>query len=210
MVRDTDHVHAGSKRLVLASASPRRAELLRAAGYRFDVVRPALDEPPLGGHAHPACLAESIAHYKARCVADTLDEGIVLGGDTVVAVGDQLFGKPAHREDAGRILRALAGTAHQVITGVALIDAGGGCRSIAHAVTTVHMRSLSEAEVEEYLRSGEWAGKAGAYGIQDYGDRFVSRIEGSFSNVVGLPMELVADLLREFGIVPTVRPYPDG
>ncbi len=182
--------------LVLASASPRRAKLLRDAGYRFQIVRPPLTEPPGNRRAAaPAALAEGLAYFKAMSVAVHSVKTIVLAADTLCAVGGQVVGKAADREDARRILRLLSGTRHEVITGVALLSAGGARRRLASAVTHVVFRPLAEEQVEQYLDSGEWQGKAGAYGIQDHGDTFVERIDGSFSNVVGLPLELVGELL---------------
>jgi len=189
--------HLGGVKLILASASPRRAELLREHGYEFSVFQPPLPEPSYE-HLAPAQLAEALSFFKASSVAEHLDQGWVLGADTVAALGEEVFGKPADRRDAERILRALAGTTHEVITGVTLLDAASDRRLMRHDVTAVAMRALSDAQLTAYLDSNEWAGKAGAYGIQDRGDEFVSRIEGSFTNVVGLPMELLADMLRSF------------
>ncbi len=172
-------------------------------GYDATVIVPPVDEPDqLGEGLSPAQLAEALAWFKAKSVAATLGSGVVIGGDTVVALGDQLFGKPTDRVDAGRIINTLAGTAHDVISAVALINAGTGDRLIRHDVTTVIMRPIPAEEVEAYLDTGAWAGKAGAYGIQDHGDAFVERIEGSFTNVVGFPMELVCDMLAQWGIKP--------
>jgi septum formation protein len=190
-------------RLILASGSPRRAALLREHGYAFDVLVPLLDEPAEAAEAlPPAQCAEALSYYKARSVAERVDEGIILGGDTVVAVGDSLYGKPTDRAHARRILQDLAGTTHHVITGVTLLDASTGARVIEHATTAVTMRQLSPGELEGYLDTGAWEGKAGAYGIQDRGDAFVTRVEGSFTNVVGLPMELVGRLLRQWDLRP--------
>lgn len=188
---------AAGVRLILASASPRRCELLRSGGYAFEVIPAAVPEPterPRG--TSPEAFAVALSYFKARAVAKTVGTGLILAGDTVVALGDVLFGKPLDRDDARRILDTLSGTTHRVITGLTLLDAADRRRSMAYAVTAVTMRPLRREEIEAYLDSGEWEGKAGAYGIQDIGDAFVERIEGSFSNVVGLPMELLADMLR--------------
>jgi septum formation protein len=119
-----------------------------------------------------------------------------------VALDGRLFGKPADRNDARRILESLTGVTQDVITGITIYEASTGRRVIDHAVTKVTMREMSEAELEAYLDSGEWAGKAGAYGIQGQADRFVTHTEGSFSNVVGLPVEQVVEWLSTFGIEP--------
>ncbi len=194
-------------RLILASGSPRRESLLREHGYVFDVVKPLLDEPAEAAETlSPAQCAEALSYYKARSVAERVDQGIILGGDTVVAVGDSLYGKPTDRAHARRILEDLAGTTHHVITGITLLDASTGARVIEHATTAVTMKPLSKDELEAYLDTGAWAGKAGAYGIQDRGDAFVTRVQGSFTNVVGLPMELVKRLLDQWGVRPASSP----
>lgn len=184
--------------LLLASQSPRRAMLLREEGIPFDVVNPRYEEPqPFGRALHPAELAEALSYYKARSVAGEHPGRVILGADTVVAMGDQLFGKPADRDDAARILTSLGGTTHQVITGVTLLCPADDRRLIRHDVTRVTMRRMSDDELRAYLDSGEWEGKAGAYGIQDTADQFVEHTEGSFSNVVGLPIELLRTMLAE-------------
>jgi septum formation protein len=228
-------------RLILASASPRRAELLREHGYAFDVIVPPTPEPTdLPAEMPPAKQAEYLSHFKAAAVADLLSRGpaatrpapteiatfakgvqrgvsseqanslrgpesrftvtsaIILAADTIAALGNRVFGKPADRADARRILSSITGTAHQVITGVTLMDPAVRRCVTHHDVTAVHMRPLSDDELEAYLDSNAWRGKAGAYGIQDKGDEFVTRIEGSFSNVVGLPMELLSQMLLEW------------
>lgn len=188
-------------RLVLASTSPRRASLLREHGYEFNVLAPALDEPAeLSAGVSPANRAEALSYYKARSVVEMIDDGFVLGADTVVSLGEELFGKPQNREHARGILRALAGTTHHVITGVTLLDALTGDRTIGHDITAVTMKPLSPLELDDYLATGAWEGKAGAYGIQDRADEFITHFEGSFTNVVGLPMELVEWLLEGKGV----------
>ena len=188
--------------LVLASASPRRAQLLRDAGYSFKIVTPPIPEPqtPRPG-VSPAQEAEALSYFKARAVAGVVRRGLIIAADTVVAFGNEVFGKPADEADARRILTRLMGTTHQVITGVTLADAAGDQRAIAHDVTYVTMRSALDGsgdELEAYLATGAWYGKAGAYGIQDRDDPFVQTIRGSFSNVVGLPLELLGRMLAEW------------
>ncbi|MCC7293042.1 MAG: septum formation protein Maf [Phycisphaerales bacterium] len=185
-------------RLILASASPQRAELLRRHEYDFRVVPSPLPEPEapqLGSTMTPAALAAELSAFKAKAVATLVREGVILGADTVAAIGDRVFGKPVDRADAHHTLASLGGTSHQVITGLTLLDAATGRCDTRTDTTVVVMRRLSEAELEGYLDTGAWEGKAGAYGIQDHGDAFVERIEGSFTNVVGLPMELLAEML---------------
>ncbi len=187
----------GANRLILASQSPRRAQLLSEYGYAFEVIKPPWKEPDhLSGRPGPPQRAEALSYFKARSVAASLEWGTVLGADTVVALGDRQFGKPVDRDDAGAILQTLSGTTHSVITGLTLLDAAGGARMIRHEVTSVCMRHWSDEELEAYLDGGDWSGKAGAYGIQDREDHFVERVAGSFTNVVGLPMELFARMLE--------------
>lgn len=190
-------------RFVLASNSPRRRQLLAEAGYDFKVVVPPWPEPTAEDVKRNAAeFAQAASYFKARSVASLCRANVILAADTVVARDGQIFGKPADREDARRILTSLGGTTHEVITGVTVLDPRSGRRIIAMDRTGVTMRRMSPEELEEYLDSQEWRDKAGAYGIQDIGDRYVERVEGSFSNVVGLPMELVTDLLERFGIRP--------
>lgn len=181
---------------ILASASPRRRAILSEMGLRFRVLPCALAEPterPAG--VAPAAWAEALAHFKARAVADEHEGEWVLGADTVVWCGGELLGKPRDPDDARRMLRKQAERASDVITGVCVCRAGRSAwRCISHAVTKVWMRDCPE-QLDAYLDSGDWRGKAGAYGIQTVGDRLVRRIDGSFSNVVGLPRELVERVL---------------
>lgn len=182
--------------LILASASPRRRELLAQLGVPFEVIPCALPEPEgPPTEVTPASWAEALAYFKARSVAGEHPGRWVLGADTIVVCAGQLLGKPADLADARRMLELQAGRSSQVITGVALVKVGAAeSRIVAHEVTRVWMRD-DPVERERYLASGDWRGKAGAYGIQDVQDRLVERLAGSFSNVVGLPLELVGRLL---------------
>ncbi len=186
-------------RLVLASASPRRRELLRQAGFVFEV-RPAdAEETPLPGEDAVA-LALRLARSKAQSVPAEPDV-VCLGADTVVFSPEgELLGKPADDADAARMLRQLAGGTHQVVTGVCATD--GTRTEAAAALTYVTMQTLSEAELAAYLRSGEPAGKAGAYAIQGRAACFISGIHGDYSNVVGLPLALTTTLLAGFRVYP--------
>ena len=185
-------------RLILASASLRRFELLCRAGYQFKLVYPPLEEPDRHPRVDPASYAESLAFFKARSIADQHSTATILAADTITVLGDEIFGKPADRADADRILRALSGTVHSVITGVTLLHPRSERRLINHAVSRIRVRTLSAAMIDTYLNTGQWQGKAGAYGIQDEGDPFAERVDGSFSNVVGLPMELLASMFKEW------------
>jgi len=185
--------------LVLASASPRRRELLARLGVEFRVEPVDVDETPRPGDGGEDA-ARDIATRKALVVARTTDDP-VLGGDTIVVAADgEFLGKPLDAADARRILAKLSGTTHRVITGVCLATARGARTTSAVETTAVTMRPLGAAEIDAYVASGESFGKAGAYAIQETGDRFVVRVEGSRTNVVGLPLESVARLLRDAGV----------
>ncbi|MBM4046159.1 MAG: septum formation inhibitor Maf [Planctomycetes bacterium] len=183
------------RRLVLASASPRRRQLLAQLGCPFDVAVPEADEQ-LDASVSPRELAQRLARLKAESVAKTFPDALILGADTLVATGGELIGKPADRQDAVRILSRLSGTRHRVITGICILDAASGQTWQDAEETWVTMRPMSRAEIEAYVDSGEAMGKAGAYAIQETGDRYVEKVEGSFSNVVGLPLELLARMLK--------------
>lgn len=200
---DSAQIHRNTTRLILASASPRRRALLIEQGYEVEVVVPPFKEPTAADRdLPPAHLAQALSHFKAQAVAMSVHTGMILAGDTIVTLGSSVFGKPIDRADAGRILTALSGTTHDVITGVTLLDAATGERAIRHDTTAVTMYGLSADEIDAYLDSDAWIGKAGAFGIQDRDDPFVERIDGSYTNVVGFPMELIDRMLRDWGIVP--------
>ena len=189
--------------IILASRSPRRAKLLAEAGIVFEIALPPHEEPaPTDWPFSPAEYAQAISYYKARGVADRYPDRLILAADTVVALDGRMYGKPADVEDARRILLTLTGTTQEVITGVTLLDPAGERRRIEHDVTRVTMRRMTDDELDAYLSGSEWEDKAGAYAIQESADAFVTGIEGSFTNVVGLPMELVLRLLAEFGVSP--------
>ena len=180
-------------RLILASASPRRAELLRAAGIDFDV-RPAdVDEAILPGEA-PSDYVSRLAEAKARVVHERDNERTVLAADTAVVVEGEILGKPIDEADATRMLRLIAGRTHEVLTAVSIFHPGQIVDTRVD-VTTVEFALLSEADVSWYVSSGEPMDKAGAYAVQGLASRFVTRLEGSYSNVVGLPIALVYQML---------------
>lgn len=191
--------------LILASSSRRRRRLLADAGYQFKVVAPTIPEPD-GRLTRLSAdqQAQALAYFKARTVADKAGEAYVLAADTLVAAGDRILGKPTDADQARRMLADLAGTRHAVITGVALLGPHRR-RLIASERTYVTMRSVTDEELAEYVASGEWEGKAGAYAIQETADRFVDRLEGSFSNVVGLPLDLLARMIDELRVRPGKR-----
>ena len=179
--------------LILASRSPRRADLLTRAGYAFEVVPADIAERLLDGET-PAAYVRRLAREKAALVARDHPETVVLGADTVVVIEGVVLGKPVDDEDAAAMLRRLSGRTHEVLTGVAL-HAADDERSDVES-TRVTVRELTARDIAWYVASGEPGGKAGAYAIQGLASRFVTRIDGSYSNVVGLPIALVDRLLR--------------
>lgn len=188
-------------RLILASGSPRRQQLLREAGYAFTIDPADVDEDDYPDGTKPGDLAESLALRKAQAVAERHPDDVVLGADTVVAFGDTILGKPADADDARRMLALLGGTTHLVITGVALVRRATSFLRQSRVMSAVHMRPLSNDEIDRYVASGDWQGKAGGYGIQD-DDPFVTRMGGCLTNIVGLPMTTTKELLEEAGIAP--------
>jgi septum formation protein len=181
--------------LVLASSSPRRAELLRAAGINFTVRAADVDET-IKPDELPRDYVLRLSREKARAVAR--GDELTLGADTTVVINGQIAGKPVDAEDAKRMLRALSGRWHEVLTGVTLARAGKTISDIAS--TRVKFAELSEAEINWYISTGEPMDKAGAYAIQGHASLFVERIEGSYSNVVGLPVQLVYRLAGRMGV----------
>lgn len=190
--------------LVLASGSPRRQSLLSEAGYRFRVDAADIDESDVPAGLLPSGVAEHLAFAKASVVAQRHPDAVVLGADTVVAFGDLLLGKARDADDARRILELLSGTTHLVITGVAVVCRASGFSRRTRTMSAVRMRNLSHDSIEKYIATNDWVGKAGAYGIQD-SDPFVTRLTGSHTNIVGLPMGVTKRLLEEAGI-----PTPHG
>ena len=192
-----------SPRLILASASPRRQQLLRDAGYEF-VVHPAnIDEDDHPGRILPAELAEYLAVQKAKSIAllAQFQNDVTLAADTVVAFGDRSLGKPEDANQARRMLELLSGTTHIVITGVSVMRPATHHAARSRVMSAVRMRTLSPQEISDYVASNQWQGKAGGYGIQDR-DPFVIRQAGCLTNIVGLPMPETQRLLKQAGIVP--------
>ncbi len=183
--------------LILASRSPRRRELLAAAGYAFEVCPPdETAECGMCSNESPATMVARLAYQKAADVARRVGRGLVLGCDTVVECDGQILGKPADEHCARQMLRTLSGRPHRVLSGLCLWPVPQGEPQVRVAVTTLQMDPLSEAQLDEYLAGGQWEGKAGAFGYQDDLD-WVHVVEGSESNVVGLPLELLAEMLAE-------------
>jgi len=193
--------------IVLASASPRRAALLRQIGLAFRIHPSALDEDGEAPHVGepPEAYASRLAVAKAMEVADRLRRGLVIGADTVVICDERVLGKPRDRAEAQASLLFLAGRTHRVITGVAVVEAETSRAEVGTAATSVRMRAFDAEEAARYVASGEPLDKAGAYGIQGRGALLVEEIQGDYFNVVGLPLVLLATLLGRFGISPWGR-----
>lgn len=186
-------------RIILASASPRRKALLASLGIPFENLPADICEEYQEG-LPPRTFVEKMAEKKALQVGKGISRGLIIAADTVASFQGRAIGKPKDPQDAVEILKLLSGTSHEVITGLCLLEKPSGRKKVASAVTRVTMKRIPEDEIREYVRSGEATGKAGAYAIQDKGDRFVETVEGSFSNVVGLPLELLCAMIREMRI----------
>lgn len=187
-------VREPARQVILASRSPRRAELLAAAGISFEVLAADIDETPHPNEA-PAAYVERLAIEKARAVFAMRPEAKVLGADTTVTIDGEILGKPVDQADALRMLRLLSGRVHDVHTGVALVG-GEGVRS-AVDTTRVWFDAMTDEDISWYVATGEPVDRAGAYAIQGFASRFIPRIEGSYSNVVGLPVALVSSILNK-------------
>ena len=184
--------------IILASRSPRRKELLSEAGYEFTTVWPDIDESAFDIEGiSPYKYAERLALAKAKSVAEKHPQHLVLGADTVADFEGRIVGKPADAKEAEEITRMLFSRPHKVITAVAIVRIIDGIEIVESDSTTVYPKKLTESQIAEHIKGGSWRGKAGAYAISER-DEFVERIEGSLTNVMGLPMELVQRLLKEF------------
>lgn len=183
--------------LILASASPRRKQLLTDAGYRFTVDVSGIDEPEPPAGTDPAEYVAELAWRKARVVARRHTSGLILAADTTCEVGGEILNKPINRADAERMIRLQEGRDTRIITGLCLYEVASHEWVGALETSFVRVRAMGDQEFAEFLDSNLWEGKAGAYGVQD-DDPFVSLVSGSFSNVVGLPMERLAELLAKY------------
>lgn len=185
-------------KLILASASPRRAQLLAEAGYQFQVQPAEIDEQAVTAAA-PSELAQRLAVAKAEVIADRNPDDIVLAADTIVCLGEQVLGKPTDAAHARKMLELLSGTTQIVITGVCVTRKAASLQNSTRVMSAVRMDNLTKDQIEAYIATGDWQGKAGGYGIQD-DDPFVKRVSGSHTNIVGLPMETVRRMLARAGI----------
>jgi septum formation protein len=192
-------------RFILASGSPRRRQLLREAGYEFEVVSPPVDEVAHGWLTIRELTIWNAARKAAR-VSGMIPDAVVLAADTLVMVDREVLGKPGDLEEAARILRRLSGRAHEVWTAVRIGHAKRGRAQSFHEMSRVHFRKLDERAIRDYLAKIDPLDKAGAYAAQGYGTEIIKGIEGSYSNVVGLPMEKTARALAVFGIKPSKGP----
>lgn len=185
--------------IILASASPRRRELMENLGLSFQVHSADVDESILEGSV-PEEVVRSLALKKANEVAHQYTEGLIIGSDTIVVLDDVILGKPVDDEDALRMLMALQGKTHAVYSGIAVIDAATGKNISGCEKTLVSFRTIDETEARRYIATGEPEGKAGAYAIQGLGAVFVREIQGDYFNVVGLPLFQLSSMLKTFGL----------
>ena len=186
------------KKIVLASASPRRAEILKQVGVKFTVCASDAEEEIL--NLPPAEFVKATALQKGKVVASGLQDALVIAADTVVVIMGRIMGKPANDEEAFAMLSVLSGTFHDVYTGLCIIDMPTGKYYINYARTKVFFKELTPFQIKTYIASGEPFDKAGAYGIQGKGALLVEKIEGCYFNVVGLPVSLLYEAIKEFGI----------
>jgi len=184
------------KKLVLASGSPRRAEILERASWPHEVIVAGIDES-LQPDEQAAAYVQRLARSKAQAVVQRLEQGLVLGADTTVVIEGQILGQPEDDADARRMLKLLNGKWHEVLTGVALVRVGGESR-VDYETTRVRFAEMSESEIDWYISTGEPFGKAGAYAIQGKASLFIEEIEGDYFNIMGLPIRLVYELAADF------------
>jgi len=191
------HIKRRSAAIILASASPRRKQLFAKAGYRFTSIIPEIDESAFPAERYTACeYAKKLALAKAKSVAERHPDRLVIGADTVVDFNGEIIGKPADAKEAEQITRKLFSAPHKVITGLAIVRLSDGIEIVESDTTTVYPRKMTAEQIAEHIKSGIWRDKAGAYAIKEAGDEFIEKIDGSLTNVMGLPIELLQQLLR--------------
>lgn len=187
------------KKIVLASKSPRRKELLESLGINF-TIHPSDAEEKINKDALPWEIVEHLALTKAKDVSSYYNDEIIIGTDTIVVYRNTILGKPKNEMDAFNMLKQLQGQVHQVFSGLALINTSNGDSIVSHRMTTVHMYPLTDREIHFYVNTKEPLDKAGSYGIQGIGSLFIKKIEGDYFNVVGLPLSLLRELLMVFEV----------
>jgi septum formation protein len=182
--------------IILASASPRRRQLMSEAGYEFTVVLPEIDESAFSAdQVNPVEYAKLLALAKAKSVAGKYPASFVIGADTIVDFAGRIIGKASDAEEAEQITKKLFSAPHKVTTGIAIVRLRDGTELVRSDSTTVYPKKMTAEQIADHIKGGSWRDKAGAYAIQETGDEFVEKIEGSLTNVMGLPMELLESLL---------------
>jgi len=188
------------KKIILASQSPRRKWLLEQIGLDFEIITSNFDEN-IEGKKFSRKLIESLAYQKAKDVSErTENEALIIAADTVVILGSNILGKPKDEADAKNMLKQLSNRVHKVITAVAIIDKYEEKTLINSTISKVKFKKLTEREIEDYIKTGEPMDKAGSYGIQAYGSLFVEKVDGCYNNIVGLPLNLLGEMLKSFGV----------
>ena len=196
MIKKANNIKSDLK-LVLASASPRREEILTQLNLKFTIVPAKIDESAFD-HSDPVELVKVLAEKKASSVSKLVEDALIIAADTVVVHNDQILGKPANKFEAKKMLKQLSSDKHQVITGVAVLNSRTGESYLEYNITEVKMTAISESEIENYVETGEPLDKAGAYAIQGFGGLFVEEIKGSYYSVMGLPIHQLVDLMDKF------------
>lgn len=187
------------KKIILASGSPRRKQILEQVGLSFTVEVSDYEEKPIPGVV-PSEFVETLSLGKAKAVAKNHEDGIIIGADTIVVLDNQILGKPKTKEDAKGMLKKLSGNTHSVFTGFTIIDIVNKRTITNHVETKIRFKNLSEEEISAYIETEEPMDKAGAYGVQDRGALFVEYIEGDYSSVMGLPILKIFEILKTLGI----------
>lgn len=187
------------RKIILASSSPRRTQLLKQIGLAHTIVKSDVDEK-ISEHISPRKQAENLSLQKAKAVAKNYPDALIIAADTIIVLGKKIIGKPKSKKDAKRILRLLSGKPHKVFTGFTLIDTANKKTITDSEESTVYVKKLTEKEINAYVASKEPLDKAGAYGINEKGAVIIEKIEGDFSNVVGLPLYKLSQTLEKFGI----------
>jgi septum formation protein len=184
--------------IILASASPRRKDLMQKAGYKFTVVVSDVDESDFSpADFTPVEYAKQLALAKAKDIAEDYPDAVVIGADTIADFDGEIIGKPQDHKHAEQITQKLFSKLHKIITGLAIIKLNDNLQLVESDTTVVYPRKMSKQQIAEHIKGGTWQGKAGAYAIQETGDEFIEKIEGSMTNVMGLPMELLQKMFRQ-------------